>query len=111
MYMKKSIILTLLFFSFIVLISSCVEVRFEQPQPAGIKAEKIFPADLQGTYIDENNDTLFINTVTYRFGNGKTILGGGGELSENLILKKYNKYYFLNEKKIFTEIGTFKKIS
>lgn len=96
--MKKNIILTLLFFSLIVFISSCVEVKFEQPQPAGIEAEKIFPADLQGAYIDENNDTLIINDVTYRFGNGKTIFGGGGELSENLILKKYKKYYFLSEK-------------
>ncbi|MBE9481371.1 MAG: hypothetical protein IMY69_06720 [Bacteroidetes bacterium] len=98
MYIKKNIVLFFLFFSLIVFISSCVEVKFEQPQPAGIKAEKIFPVDLQGTYIDENNDTLIINDVTYRFGNGKTIFGGGGELSENLILKKYKKYYFLSEK-------------
>ena len=98
MYIKKYIILFFLFFSLIVFISSCVEVKFEQPQPAGIEAEKIFPADLQGTYIDENNDTLIINDVTYKFGNKKTIFGGGRELSENLILKKYNKYYFLSEK-------------
>ena len=98
MYIKKNIVLFFLFFSLIVFISSCVEVKFEQPQPAGTEAEKVFPADLQGTYIDENNDTLIVNDVTYRFGTGKTIFNGGGELSENLILKKYKKYYFLSEK-------------
>ena len=79
-------------------ISSCLPVYFEQPQPAGIEAEKIFPKKLQGVYFEEGNDiTIKIDELTFEYGNEDTILNRG-QLSDSLILKKYKKYFFLNLK-------------
>ena len=50
------------FISFFILMSmtSCVEVFFEQAQPAGVKAKKEFPKSMQGMYIADEKDTLLI---------------------------------------------------
>ncbi|MFH1320357.1 MAG: hypothetical protein ABII90_06875 [Bacteroidota bacterium] len=88
--MKQSILYLILF----VLICSCTEVWFAEPQPPGTGSEKMFPGNLQGSYVDKNNDTLVINDISFRYEDYKE-----GELSENLILKKGGNYYFLNERR------------
>ena len=81
-------------------ISSCLPVYFEQPQPAGIEAEKIFPEKLQGTYFNEGfKDILIIEELRYGFGHEGNTFKEEGQLSDSLILKKYKKNYFLNYKK------------
>ncbi len=80
------------------LISSCVEVIFEQAQPIETESVKTFPKTIQGKYIDDNNDTLIIEKISYRYGNEKDIFHIKSQLSDNIILKIHGNYYFLNEK-------------
>lgn len=93
--------LLILFWS--MLLYSCKEVSFKEPQPAGIKALKEVPADLRGTYIardkatGELGDSIIIESWGYRMAdqNEKDWLGKG-VLSDSLVVKFYENYYFVN---------------
>ncbi len=84
---------------------SCKEVSFREPQPAGIAPLKEVPTSLQGRYFTfdqnsgERDDTLIIETWGYHFRdkNEKDWLGRG-VLSDSLVLKFYEGYYFVNFK-------------
>ncbi|MCO6499687.1 MAG: hypothetical protein J5I47_04815 [Vicingus serpentipes] len=78
----------------LLLLSSCTEVLFVEPQPRNIENEETFPIELQGIYINKNNDTLIIENKMYSYRDYKN-----GELSESIILRESDGYYFLNEQK------------
>lgn len=96
-------ILVLLFWS--ALLYSCKEVSFPQAQPAGITALKEVPAELRGVYqvrdrkTGELGDTLIIEAWGYRAKDKdqKDWLTNGS-LSDTLVLKTYQNYYFVNFK-------------
>jgi hypothetical protein len=84
------------------LLYSCKEVSFREPQPAGIPALKKVPSPLQGRYQIENDksnesDTLIIESWGYHFKDGKdNDWLGRGTLSDSLVVKSYENYYFVN---------------
>jgi len=88
--------LTLLFIFFSCLVS-CREITFREPQPKGIKVLESVPKSLVGRYpLPEDDgtviDTLIIQSSGYYFAkdNDKGLLGN------DLVLKKYKGYYFVN---------------
>ena len=87
------------------LLYSCKEVSFREPQPAGIPVLKEVPAALRGLYYsydqatDEKADTLIVESWGYHFKDkdDKDWLGRG-VLSDSLVVKFYENYYFVNFK-------------
>lgn len=83
--------------------SSCNEVSFKEPQPAGVTALHSIPEKLQGWYqagdsiSKEDSDTLIIESWGYHFKdkNDKDWLGRG-MLSDSLVIKFHKDYYFIN---------------
>ena len=89
----------------ILFLTSCKEVSFKEPQPAGVSPLREVPAVLRGMYqaYDERSgdqaDTVFIESWGYylKDKNDKDWLGRG-VLSDSLVLKYYQDYYFVNFK-------------
>jgi hypothetical protein len=85
------------------ILSSCKEVAFREPQPQGVAALKEIPQALRGKYRpktqpgDEKNDTLIIESWGYHFKDKeeKDWLGRG-VISDSMIVKSYQDYYFVN---------------
>lgn len=94
---------SLLFLILSLFFSSCKEVSFKEPQPAGVTALQSIPKNLQGRYQagDKNDtldtDTLIIESWGYHFKDkdDKDWLGRG-TLSDSLVIKFYQDYYFIN---------------
>lgn len=78
------------------LMASCVEVYFEQAQPAGVKAKNEFPKSMQGMYVADEKDTLLITQYKIKDKNDKQ--EPDMILSSDLVLKKYKGYYYINQK-------------
>ncbi len=97
--------ISLLFIFWATLLYSCKEVSFREPQPAGVPILKELPIGLQGRYTtpdegsDEKTDTLIVESWGYHFKdkNDKDWLGRG-ILSDSLVVKFYENYYFINFK-------------
>ena len=95
----------LLAFVWSALLYSCKEVTFKEPQPAGIPALKEVPVNLLGTYqtleqtSGDFSDTLIIESWGYHMKDKdeKDWLNRG-MLSDSLVLKVYENYYFVNFK-------------
>lgn len=84
------------------LVISCKEVSFREPQPLGVQALQEVPKALQGHYVGTNDqgkdtDTLVVESWGYHFRdtNDKDWLGKG-VLSDSLVVKFYQNYYFVN---------------
>ena len=96
--MKKAIYYIILALN----LSACVEVHFGHPQPLDAKNETRFPVAWQGTYTDQDNDTLTINAQSYSYGKGDSILSisqGPEKLSDELILRHFtDNTYFISGK-------------
>jgi hypothetical protein len=96
---------TILILFWSALLYSCKEVTFPEAQPRGIAPLKEVPPALRGVYqtIDQTtkefSDTLIVESWGYHFKdkNEKDWLTRG-TLSDTLILKFYQNYYFLNFK-------------
>ena len=94
---------SLLFLLLSLFFSSCKEVSFKEPQPVGVTALNSIPESLRGWYQagDKNEkqdtDTLIIESWGYHFKdkNDKDWLGRG-TLSDSLVIKFYQDYYFVN---------------
>lgn len=87
------------------LLVSCKEVSFKEPQPQGIPALKEIPKNLQGEYLAydertlEESDTLIIESWGYHFKDKEdNDWLGQGHLSDSLVVKFYQNYYFVNFK-------------
>lgn len=84
------------------LLCSCKEVSFREPQPTGVTALKEVPKTLHGRYIGSNekgddSDTLIIESWGYHFRDAKEKDWlGKGVLSDSLVVKFYKDYYFVN---------------
>jgi hypothetical protein len=97
----KTVLLALLWVGLV--LSSCKEVAFREPQPAGVAALSEIPPALHGKYrarnqpADEKNDTLIIESWGYHFKDKeeKDWLGRG-VISDSLVIKFYQNYYFVN---------------
>lgn len=84
---------------------SCKEVSFSKAQPTGVAALTQLPESICGEYLirdkatGEIGDTIIIETWGYRTkdANGKEWLGAG-HLSDTLVVKQYQNYYFINFK-------------
>lgn len=86
----------------VLLLYSCKEVSFREPQPAGVASLKEVPPALRGQFrgMDdkgENTDTLVIESWGYHFRDAKEKDWlGKGVISDSLVLKFYKNYYFVN---------------
>ena len=96
---KKSVWLVLVWSS---LLYSCHEVTFREPQPSGVAALREVPSILRGHYVGETRegeitDTLIITSTGYNITDsaGRAWLGRG-VISDSLIIKYYENYYFVN---------------
>jgi len=97
----KNTILPFIFL--LVIINSCTNVYFDQPQPKNGKNLKFVPKELHGAWVD-NLDTIYITKNGFVEVNVKTdsldnIISVKTEnilLSDSLILNKAGKYYVLN---------------
>lgn len=92
----------LLFVCWAILLISCKEVSFREPQPAGVQPLANVPQALRGNYAGLNDkgeitDTLVIESWGYhlRDTNDKDWLGKG-IISDSLVVKFYKDYYFVN---------------
>ncbi len=97
--------LLLLILSWSLLLYSCKEVTFREAQPAGIALLKEIPLALRGTYqtydkqTGETGDTLIVESWGYHFKDKEDQDWlGRGKLSDSLVVKYYENYYFLNFK-------------
>lgn len=85
-----------------VLLYSCKEVSFREPQPAGVTPLMEVPKSLHGNYvgIDDkgtDTDTLIIESWGYHFRDAKDKDWlGKGVISDSLVIKSYKNYYFVN---------------
>jgi hypothetical protein len=101
--MKIRLMVLILFWAF--LLYSCKEVTFHEPQPAGVPSLKTIPPGLLGHYstrdksTGEIGDTLIIESWGYHFKDtdDKDWLGNG-RISDTLVVKFYQNYYFVNFK-------------
>lgn len=98
----KTVLLALTWISLLV---SCKEVSFKVPQPVGINPLSEIPASLQGNYLSrseesgEDSDTLIIESWGYHFKDKEdNDWLGSGHLSDSLVIKFYQNYYFVNFK-------------
>jgi hypothetical protein len=85
------------------LLVSCKEVSFKEPQPAGMQALSQVPKALHGHYVGVDDkgtdtDTLIIESWGYHFRDSKDEKDwlGKGALSDSLVVKFYKDYYFVN---------------
>lgn len=85
-------------FSLIVLLGSCSNVVFNESVPKDQHPLKEFPKEIRGIYVDSENDTLEISSNRYVYGELKSNTLLEGELGEELIIKKFEEFYFLNFK-------------
>ncbi len=91
-----------LIFFWTILLYSCKEVSFREPQPAGVSPIAQVPKTLQGRYViiddqGKDADTLIIESWGYHFKDAKeNDWLGKGVISDSLVLKMYKGYYFVN---------------
>ena len=81
----------------LVILASCKEISFREPQPKGKRALKEIPRELRGEYLlvdeDNNRDTLIVTTTGYVMRSDST----EGILGDSLVLKKFKGYYFFSD--------------
>ena len=87
-----------LFLLLSIIISSCTEVIFRDPQPLGVKALKEIPNELQGkfSFVILNEETVMEIGKNYISGDD-----GKAYLSDSVIIKKLGDRYVVN--KLVTE--------
>ena len=91
------------FISWALLLSSCTEITFTQPQPSDATPLKEIPASLVGSYLTrdpktgELGDTIVVESWGYRLKDKdeKDWLQHG-VISDSLVVKYSDNYYFVN---------------
>ena len=84
------------------LLYSCKEVSFREPQPVGVPSLKEVPVALRGRYIGiddkgQDTDTLIIEEWGYHIKDAKeNDWLGRGVISDSLVIKIYENYTFIN---------------
>lgn len=100
------------------LLWSCVEVKFELPQPKGIKDISVIPESLQGKYAVDK-DTLEIKSDGIAYSNDSLGKQDIYKISDNFKIRKWRNTYFLNVKEkddslwsvFFMTVGKNKQLS
>jgi len=83
----------------IITLLSCIEVKFEEPQPHGVKQLDVIPENIQGSYLIGNSDTLKVYADSFVILKESTKERTVHKLSEFFILKKWKGSYFINIRK------------
>ncbi|CAN5402971.1 hypothetical protein BH10BAC4_BH10BAC4_00690 [soil metagenome] len=84
------------------LLYSCKEVSFREPQPAGVPPLKEVPKALQGRYVGidgdgKDTDTVVVETWGYHIKDAKdNDWLGRGVISDSLVIKYFENYTFVN---------------
>jgi hypothetical protein len=75
---------------------ACTEISYKEPQPKGVKSLSKIPTKLQGKYLLEDKDTVYL------FEEGLRGKDNGKEefllLSDSIVLKEYKGNYFVSYK-------------
>lgn len=100
--MKILIVLKSLFILsiFSIAFGSCVMVKFQTQQPVNSQALPIFPKELQGTFVDNESDTLYITECCIEYTNDNISFSEGKErlVKDSLELRKFGSDFLLNIK-------------
>lgn len=80
----------------IFILNSCSNIVFKHAVPQEEKNLSEFPKKVRGTYIDDESDTLVISKNAYTYGKIDNHPLFQGELNEEMVLRKYKDFYFLN---------------
>ena len=78
--------------------ASCDQVVFPEPQPAKVKALKEIPVILQGTYLNDNDDTLFVYKHSFSYDTEPFSPINNEYLSDSVVLKSYHKKFFFSRR-------------
>lgn len=103
--MKKIIFTSI----FLIFLSSCIDVKFEEAQPNSTNPLSAFPKELQGTFYIESEEPDEIDTISIgntffseihllKLDSSPSIKRKNVHLSDSLILKKLANNYILNFK-------------
>ncbi|MEN8224498.1 MAG: hypothetical protein ABFS05_03980 [Bacteroidota bacterium] len=82
----------------LLLLSSCDQVVFPEPQPGKVKALDEIPELLQGLYIDQNKDSLYVYKNSFSYAEGPPLCYKNEPLSDSTVLKVYRGKYFFNRR-------------
>lgn len=88
--MKKQILAV---FILLMLLTSCDQVIFPEPQPRKVKSLQEIPETLLGTYVDEDGDTLFVFKQHFSYYSDLMDLEDIS-LSDSAVLKSYKSHYY-----------------
>ncbi len=80
----------------ILLLTSCDQVIFPESQPKKVKALKEIPGELQGVFLDDDGDSLFVYKHFFSYRSDEFVTLKNVYLSDSAVLKKYQKRYFFN---------------
>jgi hypothetical protein len=96
-------------FCLMLILVSCKEISYKEPQPKGRQNMLSIPAELQGRYLgftrtgEISKDTIVVTATGYRFGyynpDERTSIDSkfvAGSVSDSLLIRSYRDYYFLN---------------
>jgi hypothetical protein len=78
------------------LLASCDQVIFPEPQPKKVKPLAEIPPVLQGTYLDQDGDSLFVYSNHFAFTWDDQADLEEYYLSDENVLKAYHDHYFYN---------------
>jgi len=89
-----------------IFLQSCVEVRFEEPQPKGIENLDVFPEAFQGLYLLGDMDTLEVSREDIKIHNYKApekdnlalLEKDSYTISEQFVIRKWKKNFYINIK-------------
>ena len=86
------------FFLIVLFLSSCVDARFKEPQPANKRERNTFPKAMQGTFLSTDGDTILIND--YSFWSQKDMFKKDNRLvmhiGDSLKIKRFYGSVFVN---------------
>lgn len=92
--MKRASFIIILF----LLLSSCDQVIFPEPQPGRVKALKSIPEELQGEWLDQNGDTLYVFPGSFSYHSEDYAIEEPEYLSDSAVLKVYKGKYFYSRR-------------
>jgi len=84
------------FIVLMLLLASCDQVIFQEPQPRKVNPLKEIPIVLQGMYLDQDGDTLYVNKDSFSYDSDEFHYLDKVYLSDSSVLKKYKDHYFYN---------------
>jgi hypothetical protein len=90
--------IAVLFSLLLIFLQSCVEVKFAEPQPHGIKNIDVFPEAFQGQYLAGDKDTIEIFKEGFKFLNDSSLGKSQFVISDSFIIRQWKKTYFFNFK-------------